>query len=210
MATQDDEDAGKQALPIRSFFGKVKSVTRGEKPDEVTGFSFSARGKTINVDVTDLPPANMCKHEALELKKVPSGRVAYLLAKKQKETLNPETLKTFPAQIVSVNAFVVLNVAEWKPPALTAKQKKAGLSWLKGILYNGEHSSTLDGVNIQIGRTRKVVHIVKAYPKDLKKKQMLRVAGVPDNLKKPKNLSASEIWILTKEIPSKEYSPLLQ
>ena len=191
----------------KTLVGTVKSVEIGEETGAPASLELKTKHK-VEVDLTDL--VQCYKHEAVPLQKVTSRAQAYLLARKQEKTFDPETQRYFPAQYVSITAFVVEGRgASWSPPKLTEKQEKAKLRWHKGPLYNGEHASTLNGINIQFGRTRKVVVVEKAEPKEIKKRLPIQVTGTVDDLKKPKTMKALQLTILTKQIPKREYQPVI-
>ncbi len=178
---------------------KVKSVAKDGK-----SFLFKAKGGTT--EVTWNKKTKIFQHESKMLSELGGDTELHLLAYKAPVAVArgggqwPETFR-------NVQAIVAASDDEFDPPRVPTELSKARIRWYGGKFKNQKKRKEywIDNTLLQTGRDRVVLVINEAESKSLAAKQQLFVAGKLRVEGRKKFLKATEIIIVSRKFPAKEY-----
>lgn len=183
-----------------------------ESDEETVDLRFELKSKKKYVVEADTN-TQVQVFESIKMKDAPASSKVWILGARQAST-RTEDDRTFPAQIIKINAVVIAESADlFRPPPVSEELRKQRVSWGFGTLDNYEtrfsYRGTDGSINMQIGPERRIVRVRTGSLEECKKRDMVSVGGELDPTTKPKTIQATRIVRLAPKIPFVELERIL-
>ena len=163
--------------------------------EEEKGKSFVAKDKKGNLKVQLVKSSIIESHTITSMKKLDSGTVIHVLARKQDEQFGAGGAR-YPPMLIQVQAIVA---GPFKPITVPAKLTGQGFTWISGpmtFVENGREREVSDH-RLTAALGIEVLLIQREKPSALKKRQKIFLSGyLDDSDRKNRKLEAAEIIIL--------------